>query len=310
MCKTILVTGGTGLIGGRLIFRLLSDGYKILATSRNTAQFDTIKNPNFQSISWDGKSLLNNDGSLDDIHAVIHLAGAGVADKRWSNSYKKEILESRTQPTLALIHSFSTVKKTPAVFICGSATGIYGSSAKDTFTENSPKGDGFLADVCKAWEDAASTAEDFGMRRVSLRTGIVLDSKKGALPRMLTPYKFFIGGKLGNGKQWFSWIHIDDITGIIKFVLEDESLRGSFNATAPSPLRMADVARTIGTTLHRPAIFPVPEFALKIVLGESAYEITKSQKVIPERLLNAGFRFKFPHLKEALEDLTIPQTKA
>ena len=303
MSKTILVTGGTGLIGSRLINKLLSDGDSVIATSRNIAKFQEKSHKKLQYISWDGKSLLQNDGRLDDVYAVVHLAGAGVADKRWTDSYKKEILESRTTSTLALVKSFSAAKNKPSVFICGSATGIYGSSAETTFTESSPKGTGFLADVCEAWENAAATAENFGMRRVSIRTGIVLDNEKGALPKMLTPYKFFVGGKLGKGKQWFSWIHIADVVGILKFVLENDTLHGAINATAPSPMRMEDVARTIGQVLHRPSIFPVPEFVLKIVLGESAYEITKSQKVIPERLLNAGYRFQHPLLEDALKDL-------
>jgi len=262
MNKTIFLTGGTGLIGGRLIKELLSNEYSVIAAGRNAAKFAAIKNDKFQCITWDGTSLLPNDGKLDDVYAVIHLAGAGVADKRWTDSYKQEILESRTKSTSALVNSFSALKNKPTVFICGSATGIYGSSAEDTFTESSRKGSGFLADVCEAWETAAATAEKCGMRRVSIRTGIVLDNEKGALPRMLTPFKFFVGGKLGNGKQWFSWVHIADMIGILKFVLENDSLHGAFNATAPSPLRMEDVAHTIGKVLRRPSFFPVPEFVL------------------------------------------------
>jgi uncharacterized protein len=303
MNKTIFLTGGTGLIGGRLINELLSSGYSVIAAARNTAKFAAIKHDEFQTIVWDGKSLPGRDDRLENVYAVIHLAGGGVADKRWTESYKKEILESRTKSTTALVQYFSNAKNPPTVFICGSATGFYGSSPENTFTESSPKGTGFLADVCQAWEEAAAVSAKSGMRWVSIRTGIVLDGKKGALPRMLTPFKFFVGGKLGNGKQWFSWIHITDIVGILKFVLENDALHGAYNATAPSPLRMEDVAKTIGKVLHRPAFFPVPEFILKIVLGESAYEITKSQKVIPERLLNSGFRFKFPLLEDALKDL-------
>ncbi len=303
MSNTVFITGGTGLIGGHLIHELLASGYSVIAAGRNTAKFASIKDNGFRAIRWDGQSLPDNDILLENIHAVIHLAGAGVADKRWTESYKKEILESRTKSTTALVEYFSKTKNPPSVFICGSATGFYGSSADNTFTESSPKGKGFLADVCQAWEDAAAASAKSGMRWVSIRTGIVIDGDKGALPKMVTPFKLFVGGKLGNGRQWFSWIHITDIVGIIKFALENDALHGAYNATAPSPLLMEDVAKTIGKVLHRPAFFPVPEFVLKIVLGESAYEITKSQKVIPERLLNSGFRFKFPLLEDALKDL-------
>ncbi len=303
MSKIVFITGGTGLIGSHLINELLASGYSVIAAGRNTAKFTSIKHNAFRAIHWDGKSLPSKDDSLDNVHAVIHLAGAGVADKRWTEAYKKEILESRTKSTTALVEFFSKVNNPPSVFICGSATGYYGSSAENTLTESSPKGAGFLSDVCQAWEEAAASSAKCGMRWISIRTGIVMDGEKGALPRMVMPFKFFTGGKLGSGRQWFSWIHIDDIVGIIKSALENDSMNGVYNAVAPSPLRMVDVAKTIGKVLHRPALFPVPEFVLKIVLGESAYEITKSQKVIPERLLSAGFRFKFPLLEDALKDL-------
>ena len=304
MKKTVLITGGTGLIGGRLISELLASGYSILATSRNAAKFAKNTDAAIRYIQWDGKSLLSGFETFGKIDAIVHLAGAGVADKRWTEAYKKEILESRTISTNLLIESFRTVEQKPTVFICGSATGFYGSSAENTFTESSPKGEGFLADICDAWEKASASAEVLGMRRVSIRTGIVLDNKKGALPKMLTPFKLFFGGKLGSGKQWFSWIHVEDIVQILKFALETNTMQGAYNATSPNPIRMEDMAKAIGKTLHRPSLFPVPEFLLNIVLGESAYEITKSQKVLPKKIINAGYEFRFPNLENALKNLT------
>ena len=305
MKETILLTGGSGFIGRILVKRILSLGYSVIVTGRTIEKLREIYPKDVTLVAWDGRSIIVDLNSYGTIDYVIHLAGAGVADKRWNSEYKNEILTSRTISTAKLLASIALLDKKPKAFICSSATGFYGDTGEGEITESRPKGTGFLSDVCASWEAEAQKAEELGIRWVSIRSGIVLDTQGGALPKMMMPYKFFVGGVLGNGRQWFSWIHIDDIIGIYVFAIQNSALRGVFNATTSSPVRMVYLANLLGVLLHRPVLFQVPEFVLKIVLGESAIEITKSQKVIPERLLQAGYKFQFHSLESAIKDLLI-----
>jgi uncharacterized protein (TIGR01777 family) len=240
--------------------------------------------------------------SLTGADAVVHLAGCPVA-QRWTPWAKKEIRNSRVKGTHHLVTALSTLKQRPMVLVCASAIGIYGDRGDEVLTEASPVAAGFLAEVCRAWESEADLAESLGVRVVKLRIGIALGRKGGALEKMLPPFRAFMGGRLGPGSQWMSWIHIDDIVGLIRHALACP-LSGVVNATAPSPVRNGEFARTLGAALHRPAIFPVPAAALKIMLGEMASVLLASQRVLPKAAEAGGYRFSFPELAGALRNLS------
>lgn len=299
----VLVTGATGLIGRNLIRNLLTGGYSIIAVGRDLQKLRKVFPAGVSHLPWNGRSRINGLAAFGKITHIIHLMGAGVADKRWDEEYKKEILESRTISTANLVESLKTLEEKPSAFISSSATGYYGNTGEKEITERSPRGSGFLSDVCAAWEDEAKKSMEYGIRWVSVRSGIVLDANSGAFPRMILPFKYFIGGKLGKGRQWFSWIHIKDLVSLYRFALERDGLTGAINGTAPNPVRMEDLAKVIGYVLHRPTYFAVPEFMLKAVMGEAATEITKSQKVVPERLLQMGFKYQFTNIESAVNDL-------
>lgn len=301
--KTVLITGITGLIGSALASTLHSQGWIIYSLSTRTKLPSGLAPLVTASLTWDKTYTINKPELLRDVTAVVHLAGANVAGKRWNQAYKKEILESRTASTDALLSAFQSVAHFPVVFVGASATGYYGSREDEALTETSAKGLGFLADVCEAWEERAKQFAAKGCRWVSFRTSIILSTRGGALPEMITPFRFFIGGPLGSGKQWFSWISLDDAISAFSRSLEDERFQGIYNLTAPEPIRMGTLARTLGRVLHRPALFPVPGFVLRLVMGESAFEITKSQRVLPERLLKEGFEFRHDEIGMALTEI-------
>lgn len=240
---------------------------------------------------------------LEGKDAVIHLAGASVAGKRWTPSYKKEIYDSRINTTRNLVSSIDKCKQKPEVFISASAIGFYGDRGDSILTETSSVGKDFLSNVCDDWEKASERIEMLNVRRVIIRTGIVLSIDDGALKKILLPFQLFVGGPLGNGKQWFSWIHLADIISLYLFLLDKKSQKGIFNAVSPQPVQMKTFAKRLGKVLHKPSLFPVPKFVLKLVMGESASAILASQKIKPEALLNAGYKFKFDDLESALINL-------
>jgi uncharacterized protein (TIGR01777 family) len=283
----ITVTGATGFIGRYLVQSLARDGHSVRALSRAAWNIFAGEPP--------AESLTGTD-------AVVHLAGVPVA-QRWTRSAKKEIRASRVQGTHHLVTALSTLSQRPEVLICASAIGIYGDRGDEVLTEDSPVATGFLADVCRAWEHEADLAESLGVRVVKLRIGIALGRKGGALEKMLPPFRAFVGGKLGPGSQWMSWIHIADIVGLIRHAI-DRPLSGVVNGTAPNPVRNHEFTRELGAALHRPAIFPVPAMVLKIGLGEMADVLLASQRVVPKAAESSGYRFAFPELGVALRDLS------
>jgi uncharacterized protein (TIGR01777 family) len=301
--KTILITGATGLIGSELTKNFHQRGWSVLALTTRKKLPPNLVPFVSETIQWDNQYRIKSVELLKKVNAVIHLAGASVTGKRWDAAYKNQILESRTGSTEELFKAFERTGHKPEAFICASATGYYGSRNEEILTEESGKGSGFLSDVCEAWEHTAHKFSQAGTRQVSLRTGIILSKKGGALPKMLIPFYFFVGGSLGTGRQWFSWISLDDAVAIYERAVEDESMSGIYNVVAPVPVRMYEVAKSIGSLLHRPYIFPVPEFILKLALGESASEITKSQRVLPKRLLEMQFEFIHPGVLPALRDI-------
>ncbi|MEO6696264.1 MAG: TIGR01777 family oxidoreductase [Ignavibacteria bacterium] len=306
MKKQILVTGGTGLIGKKIINELCREGayVKLLTTNVEKAKSVFEKNYTVEALKW---SLHDNPMSLKDVmedtDAIINLAGASVAGKRWNKKYKNVLYDSRINTTKLLVDTIRVCKNRPKTFISASATGIYGFRGDELLNENSSLGKDFLAELCRDWENEAMKAIEFDIRVVMIRTGIVLDKKDGALKEIMTPFKFFAGGKLGSGNQWYSWIHIDDIMRLYLFALENEMLLGPVNGTSPKPVTNKIFSKTLGNVINRPSVFPVPAFALKILLGEFAQNLITGQRVLPEKSVKAKFEFKFPELKEALTDL-------
>ncbi|MGD9562983.1 MAG: TIGR01777 family oxidoreductase [Pyrinomonadaceae bacterium] len=295
----ILITGASGLIGTTLRKSFEAQGHDLLLASRSDPK-------DADHIKWNSDTGFADEDlpRLEGFDAFIHLAGESIGGGlRWSEEKKKAIRDSRVFGTRTMIEAFARIEKKPKVFISGSAIGFYGDRGDDVVTEASAAGDTFLAEVCKEWEAESRRAEDMGIRTVLLRTGIVLSKDGGALATMLTPFKLGVGGVVGSGKQWMSWIALEDVIGIINFALENESLRGAVNVVSPSPATNEEFTKTLGSVLYRPTILPLPEFAVNLVFGEMGDALLlDSTRVVPKRLLDAGYGFKFPHLKPALEN--------
>jgi uncharacterized protein (TIGR01777 family) len=294
----IVVAGGTGFVGGALVQHLVREGHRVVLLTRRPATAEATKS--IQLCAWDGKNQGAWSRALHDADAVINLAGESIAT-RWSEIQKAKIIQSRLDATQAIVTAIRAAGKRPKVLMNASAIGYYGHVPDGKVTENHPKGTGFLADTCEAWEQAAGEAKSLGVRVVLLRIGVVLEKGGGALAKMLPPFQFFMGGPLGKGSQWFSWIHRDDLIGAILFALRHENLSGPVNATAPNPATMKDFCHTLGRVMHRPSFAPVPELVLKLLLGEMAQEMLLSgQRVVPSKLQEGGYAFQHPLLEEAL----------
>ena len=299
----IIITGATGLIGRSLCEKLANRGDGITVFTRNVEEakktLPQIKN----FVEWDYRNLDNWQSEINNCDAIIHLAGANLFGKRWSESYKREILESRQISTLSLVDAIANVNNKPSTFICSSAVGIYGNRKDQLLSEENEPGNDFLAQVCKVWEGEAAKVESFSVRQVSIRTGIVLSTKEGALRKMLLQFKLFVGGPLGNGKQWFPWIHIKDLVDVYIFALDNTEMNGPINAVSPDLVTMNEFTKTLGRVLHKPSFFKVPYFALRILIGEFAESITNSVRVISKKLAGSNYKFEFGELNSALKDL-------
>lgn len=289
--QRIAVTGASGLIGTALVGHLRSEGHTVQRFVRRP-----VVAPD--EIQWDPKTGYVDIEALRGVDAVIHLAGVGVGDKRWSKKYKSEILNSRLLGTTAIAHAVNEVK--PQVFISASAIGWYGESGNRSVVESDRVGDDFLAAVCREWEGAADLVTD--VRTVKIRTGLVLDPTGGALGKMLPLFRLGLGGKLGNGKQWWSWITLHDVIRAITFLLENK-VSGPVNLTSPNPVTNQEFTSALARAMHRPALFPAPAIGLKIALGGFSSEILGSKKVIPQALTDAGFTWDYPHITNALTAL-------
>jgi uncharacterized protein len=294
----ITISGASGLIGRRLMKSLAAEGHSLHVLSRHAG---TNLPAGVKLSSWDPARAEPPADSLRDADAVIHLAGEPVA-QRWSDEVKRKIRESRVEGTSNLVQALAKLNTRPKTLVCASAIGYYGSRGDETLTESSAPGNDFLAEVCQAWEKAAQDAESLGMRVVRVRTGVVLDPRGGALPRMLPPFKLGVGGKVGSGRQWMSWIHIEDLAGIFQFALTGP-VAGPVNGTAPNPVTNAEFTRALGAALKRPTIFPMPAMALQVLFGEMAGIVLASERVLPKAAEAAGYRFRFPHVGAALADL-------
>lgn len=293
----ILISGSTGLVARHLIPTLLEKGYEVFKLVRKTPK-------SANEIQWDSEKGFSESeqAKLEDFDTVIHLAGENIAAANWSDEQKKRLRDSRVVGTRVLVEALKKCQNPPKVFIGASAEGYYGRETEDeVLTENSPNGNGFMAELCKAWEDEIENAKDLGARVVKLRIAVVLAKDGGALEKMKTPFSLGVGGVLGSGKQWMSWLGIDDLVGIIHFVLENE-ISGVINSTSPNPVTNYEFTKTLGKVLNRPTIFPIPEFAIKLMFGEMGDQLLlKGSRVIPKRLQELGYKFKFEKLEEAMK---------
>lgn len=299
----IVVAGGTGFIGRSLVERLVDSGHTALVLTRNRTKIGTLYSPTVQVADWGGRSSGDWARHLEGADAVINLAGEPIAAKRWTSVQKGRIVASRIETTRSIVDAMAISAKKPQVLINASGVGYYGDVKAGDVTELSPNGDDFFARLCHQWESAAREAEQHGVRVVVLRTGIVLHESGGVLRRFLLPFNLFVGGPLGPGTQWLSWIHREDAMRAILFALENRSLSGAVNISAPEPATMSEFCAELGKAMGRPSWFPVPEFALRLVLGEMVDVVIKGQRAIPKKLLDARFVFRFPTLSEALSDL-------
>lgn len=305
----ILITGATGFIGTPLTHALLKKGHSVSALSRDAVRakaklergIEPALASRLETHAWNAESELPSAAALSGIDAVIHLAGESVAGSRWSEAAKKRIRESRTKSTRNLVSSLATLTHKPTVFVGASAIGFYGDQKEKALTEDSPLGSGFLASVCQDWETEAAKV-DCG-RKVTIRIGLVLGPNGGALEKMLPVFKLGGGGKLGHGDQWMSWIALDDLVTMFVTAIENPKWQGIYNGTAPEPVRNSEFTTTLGKVLHRPTVFAVPSFALRLTFGEMADEtLLASQKILPKRVRETGFHFQYPDLKSALEN--------
>lgn len=292
----IAVTGASGLIGSALCASLRADGHRVRPLVRRSATGDAI--------AWDPAAGTIDASALEGVDAVVHLAGAGIGDKRWNDAYKREVLESRTRGTELLATTLASLDRRPSVLVSGSAIGFYGDTGDTEVDETAPAGRDFLADVCVAWEAAAAPASDAGIRVAKLRTGIVLSPAGGALKKLLPLFKLGVGGRMGSGRQWMSWISIDDEVRVIRWLI-DNDVAGPVDAVAPNAVTNAELTKVLARVLHRPALFPVPSFGPKLLLGSELADalLFTSQRVRPGVLEQHGFEFSDPDLEGALRRL-------
>jgi uncharacterized protein len=298
----IVIAGATGLIGRKLTASLLERGSTVVALTRNLNTSQTTHSA-LEFALWDGESVGNWRQHFDGADAVINLSGQSIGSRRWTAGRKQQLLASRVNPTRAFVEAMKNCQTKPRVFLNASAVGYYGNVETGDVTEDHPAGDDFLGKLCSDWESTALAATHLGVRVVLLRSGIVLDPKGGAMQRMLLPYKFFAGGPLGSGQQWLPWIHREDEIRAFLFALDQGKISGPINVAAPEPVTMREFSKAVGKALHRPSAFSVPPVILRATLGEMADIVLKGQRVIPKRLVEAGFEFRFPTLEGALADL-------
>ncbi|MEG4517482.1 MULTISPECIES: thylakoid membrane protein ThyD [unclassified Microcoleus] len=302
----VAIAGATGFVGSRLVEKLQAAGHQVVVLSRDAAKagrvFPASAYPNLEVVAYTPAESGDWQKSIAGCDAVVNLAGVPIAEERWTEARQQAILDSRKLTTAKLVEAIVNANPRPSVFVSASAIGYYGTSETAEFDETSPAGNDFLAAVCKDWEAAAQPAKNAGTRLAILRLGIVL-GMGGALAKMLPPFKLFAGGPLGTGKQWFSWIHREDVVDLILYALQNPQVEGVLNATAPNPVRMNELCQTLGEVLKRPSWLPVPGFALEMLLGDGAKLVLEGQKVLPKQTLASGFQYQYPTLKLALEEI-------
>ena len=291
----VLIAGGSGLVGAALSGSLRGDGHTVSRMVRPGSQATP------GDVTWNPLNALVDVPAMEGFDVVVNLSGASIADGRWTSKRKQVLRSSRVDSTRVLVDALAHLKQPPRVFVCASAIGFYGDRGDEVLTESSGHGNDFLSILCRGWEGEAARAAGSGIRTVTMRFGIVLSADGGALPRMLTPFKFGAGGRLGSGKQWMSWIALEDVVRVLRAAMDDASWNGPVNLVAPQPVRNAEFTRVLASVLHRPAIFPAPALALRLALGEMADALLlSSQRVRPECLQQYGFAFRYENLEAAL----------
>lgn len=299
----ILITGGSGLIGTSLIKHFLSLGYEVVSLTRKPIAARPGEEQPFSTVHWDGKSAAGWGPLADGAKAIINLAGENISAGRWTEQRKRAIIHSRINAGIAVLQAVEQAKVKPEVIIQASGVGYYGISLEKEFREEDPPGSDYLSQVCIGWEQANQQVEEYGVRRAVIRLGVVLSTDGGALPKMMLPFRLFVGGSVGNGKQWMPWVHPADVCGAIQFIIENSSAQGAFNLCAPQQVTNRQFSQAIAHTLHRPAWIPLPALALKLALGEMSTVLLEGQRVLPSRLQGLGYHFLFPELVPALADL-------
>ena len=299
--KVVLV-GGSGLIGLELTHELVGAGYEVVILSRSPEQLGDLPG-GATAARWNGYSVGALVPRLEGVEAVVNLAGENIGAGSWTPTRKLSIRESRVRATNAIALALRRVDQRPSILLQASAVGVYGPCGDEEVDESHRFGTDYLAGVCRDWEAASSEVEGFGVRRALLRTGVVLTTAGGALPKIILPFRLFAGGRFGDGKQWFPWIHLRDEVRAIRFLLETPEASGAFNLTAPNALTNGEFSTLLGKVMRRPSLLPAPAFALRAVMGEMATLVLDGQRAVPSRLLEAGFEFEYADLESALRDL-------
>lgn len=301
----IAITGATGFVGSRLVKKLKNNGHQLLIFTRNANRakqlYPASRFPNLEIISYQPIESGDWQKAVSGCDGVVNLAGETIA-KRWTSKNRKAILESRQLGTRKIVEAIAQAETKSSVLVNASAVGYYGTSEIDIFDEDSDPGDDFLSQVCQVWEKEANEVKQAGVRLVILRMGIVLGNG-GALAKIIPPFKLFVGGPLGEGHQWFSWIHLDDLVDLIIESLERNDVEGAFNATSPHPVRMSKLCETLGEIMNRPSWLPVPDFVLEFLLGDASKVVLEGQQVLPQKTKSIGFKYQYPNLKKALMDI-------
>lgn len=307
----VIIAGGTGMIGRALTESLVRDGHEVTVLSRNPERKDPLLPAEVELAGWDAQTSRGWAELVESADAILNFAGAGLdggtfIPKRWSAEQKRIIRESRQKAGGAVTAAIRQAANKPSLLLQASASGYYGTTLSDEVkTEESPPGEDFLAGICQLWEAATEPVEEMSLRRVLIRTGLVLDDDEGALPRLVLPFKLFAGGPLGSGEQYYPWIHLDDVVGAVRYLMEEVEADGPFNLSGPQPVTNREMARTLGRVLNRPSFLPAPAFALRLALGEVAEIVLKGQRMVPARLQAAGYTFRHPTLERSLEDLLV-----
>ncbi len=299
----VLVAGGTGLIGSALIGSLRDSNCEVTVLTRSPERNQALMQNGVRLVRWDGETAEGWSHLVSQVDAIVNLAGEGIADGRWSTERKERIRQSRVGAGNALVSAIRDAESVPKTLIQSSAVGYYGPGKDEIMTEQTSAGKDFLAGVCADWEASTAEVEAMGVRRVVIRTGVVLSGLGGALPRMTLPFRLFAGGPLGSGRQYFPWIHIADEVAAIRFLLENENASGPYNLAAPDPPRNREFVRDLGRAMGRPSLLPTPSFALQLLFGEMSTVLLDGQRAVPARLLEDGYAFIFPETVAALGDL-------
>lgn len=295
-----VISGGTGFIGGALLERSIAEKHSILLLTRKPKALSDLEKIYVEVAQWDGRTLGKWVQRMEGADAVINLAGESLGDGRWTNKRKDRIMNSRLVSTKVLVDAIAQLKQKPSVFVSASGVGYYGNVESGDVSESHPNGNDFLAKLCLQWEQAATKAEELGVRVVKLRNGIVLAGDGGALKKMMIPFKMFAGGTIGSGKQWLPWIHREDVMRIIFYAINNHQLSGAVNVVAPDQVTMKQFCKTLGMVMHRPAWLQVPAFVMKSILGEMSEMVLTGQRAVSKRLQDAGFKFQYPTLEGAL----------